>query len=550
MVAILETPYQIPLIHVVESDDLYLAEQADVLWFTTLRDLDWRVFVDVAAQYYEALWAFNQAQRSAREERERGAAPANPETREQADRRLLFARPTMDETAAVLHVVPAVKREYTHVNPATLRPGRVPFRLAGRTPKCFFRMLKAFLGMALLGRSPEPEFVQQELDNNPSYARVCGFTLPDPRLGYRASDIPALRKIEQFDQIMTQSGLWDQAALAQIRTNFARGIIKVEPTLVHDTTHYEAHSAYRVVETLRGEEPPVARRSKPPNQRRKKKGARHRARKSQSKTTKRCRCADRTVCAHAWIQADEGAGTVVKQRGKMVWGHKASTMACAGQEVLLDAVAMSDAATHDSRSLLPHLARLFTRFPNLRGKITKVLDDGALDDAAIRERVLEDFAAELYASPNPRARQPIHKDLGRGLDHLTSLGVPVCSQGYPFGFVGCRHADERFLFRAPDDEEGHPVCAGCPAASDCLRPGAERRHVTVAFDRLPFLDPRRPYLSKRFHKTMARRTVIERLHKLMKFDYGDSRLTKRGNDAFQARLDKTLLAMHVVLSSG
>jgi hypothetical protein len=34
----------------------------------------------------------------------------------------------------------------------------------------------------------------------------------------------------------------------------------------------------------------------------------------------------------------------------------------------------------------------------------------------------------------------------------------------------------------------------------------------------------------------------------MKFDLGDERLTKRGNGAFQARLDKTLLAMHVLLA--
>ena len=47
---------------------------------------------------------------------------------------------------------------------------------------------------------------------------------------------------------------------------------------------------------------------------------------------------------------------------------------------------------------------------------------------------------------------------------------------------------------------------------------------------------------------MARRTSIERLHKLMKFDLGDDRLTKRGNVAFQACLDKTLLAMHVLLA--
>ncbi len=35
------------------------------------------------------------------------------------------------------------------------------------------------------------------------------------------------------------------------------------------------------------------------------------------------------------------------------------------------------------------------------------------------------------------------------------------------------------------------------------------------------------------------------LNKLMKYDYGDERLTKRGNDAFQARLDKTLLVFAV-----
>ena len=46
---------------------------------------------------------------------------------------------------------------------------------------------------------------------------------------------------------------------------------------------------------------------------------------------------------------------------------------------------------------------------------------------------------------------------------------------------------------------------------------------------------------------MARRTSIERLHKLMKVDLGDDRLTKRGNNSFQARLDKTLFAMHILI---
>ncbi len=63
--------------------------------------------------------------------------------------------------------------------------------------------------------------------------------------------------------------------------------------------------------------------------------------------------------------------------------------------------------------------------------------------------------------------------------------------------------------------------------------------MTIGFERLPWLDPEFPQVSKRFANVMARRTVIERLHKLMKYDFGDDRLrvapslsirpTKRGS---------------------
>jgi len=74
--------------------------------------------------------------------------------------------------------------------------------------------------------------------------------------------------------------------------------------------------------------------------------------------------------------------------------------------------------------------------------------------------------------------------------------------------------------------------------------------VTIGFDRLPWLDREFPQVPKRFAKVMARRTVIERLPKLMKYDFGGDRLSERGTKAFQARLDKTLLAMHLALAHG
>ena len=44
---------------------------------------------------------------------------------------------------------------------------------------------------------------------------------------------------------------------------------------------------------------------------------------------------------------------------------------------------------------------------------------------------------------------------------------------------------------------------------------------------------------------MSKRPSVERMIKRLKCDLGDDRLTKRGNSAFQAYLDKTILAYPV-----
>jgi hypothetical protein len=545
---------QIPLIHIVESDDLHLERQEDILWFSLLRDFPWQTFRPTAARYYEALWQFNVRQAQTRRERD-AAVAANPETQSEATMRLLFQRATLCEDAPILHELPASAAPQIHVNPNDLRPGTTPPRWAGMKPKCFFALLKAFVGVMTQGQPPEPEIVFAALQGNPSYARTCGFTLPEPNGQYRHSDVPSLRKLEQFDQIMATAGLWSEAAVDQVARNLKTGRIQAESAAVHDTTHYQACSGMQVVELPPAVEPsqnanatqPATQEARPRAKGRKAKKAR---KKSHPKTTKRCRCKDRQHCPHPWINADEGAGTVVKSTGKMYWAHKASTLGFPRQQVLLDAVAMSDAASHDSQSLLPHLARLFTRHPDLRGIIQRVLDDGAADDETLKAAVQEQWGVQLLVSINPRSRRPIRDVLPRGVDHITPTGTPVCQAGYPFDFLGCRHETKRFLFRAPDDAQGLPVCQDCALREGCYRGTEGARQITVPFARLPWIDPQFPQLSRRFAKVMAKRTAIERLHKLMKYDYGDERLTKRGNAAFQARLDKTLLAMHLVLAHG
>jgi len=674
MITRASAPNQLPLIHIIESDDLYLQHQPEVVWFDVLSKLGYRQFRTTAARYYEGLWRFNQQQAKQRQQRRQNAAPPNPETQEQATQRLLFNRPTLNKDAEVLYQSPSPEACETSIDPQSLRPGVTPPRFAGRVPKCFFAMLNSFVGVIHSGQPGEPEFVYEKLQENPSFARACGFTIPRPGEPPRASDIPSLRKLQQFDQIMRDNGLWEELALQQVADNLRNGVVKPEPVIIHDTTHYHAFSEMKVVELdppvvetpvveiveksssttqtpavnstetstgastesepVSSDKPkPVAvggpsvaigrikvkrvplesldeekqaeywrnreaqassdqassdqassnpasssqassvntcpgktsskekvgprqttktkrRKSKPSNSngdKPKKDKQEEKEKKSHPRTTKNCRCADREHCPHVWISADEGAGTVVKSSGRMYWAHKASTLSFANQEVLLDAVALNDAASHDSRSLLPHLSRLFDRHPDLQDIVTRVLDDGAADDSKLKEEIKTRFGIELLAPINTRRRGPIHDDLPHGIDHLTARGRPVCQAGYSFEYLGFRQSTERFIFTAPK-VEGERVCLGCALRDGCYRGEKGGRQVTIAADRVPWLDREMPQLSKRFAKAMARRTVIERIHKLMKFDFGDARLTKRGTPAFQARLDKTLLAMHIFLA--
>ncbi len=401
-------------------------------------------------------------------------------------------------------------------------------------------MLNSFLGVMIMGKPAEavhflrsPEFVHAELTNNPAFARTCGFTLPDPALGYRATDVPGRRKLEQFDQIMTKNGLWGHLAVEQVRRNLECGKLELSRIGVHDTTHHVAWSTMEVPE-VEGR----TKNGKP-------------LKKSQPKTTKSCRCAVWQGCPHPWISADEGAGTVVKAGHKMYWAHKASVFALVGEiEIPLDAVALTDAATHDSKSFLAHLERIEIRFPQVMEKLEIVLDDSALDDKWIRKETKERFGIDLRMEPNARGRKPILEGLPQGVERIRPSGTPVCNAGFPFDLLGVRKEAEHFLFRAPDDTDGVPVCTDCSQRDGCVRDTAERRHLSIPFARLPFLDPDLPHLSERFKTEMAQRTMIERINKLMKFDYGSGQLTKRGTAAYQATLDKTLFAMHVALAHG
>lgn len=519
---------QLPLIHEVHADDQHLLNTLEGEWFEILHTFPWQEYRSPAAAYYEALSAFNQAERQAAEGTEGAAA----ETKEEAKQRLLFERATMQAPdappAPILYQGVVVEGEAPKVDPLSLAPGVVPVRLVGRKPKCFFGLLKSFLGTTLMGYAAEPEEVHRLLTTNPSFARVCGFAAKAKTGGYSSLQVPSLRKLEQFDQVMRQAGLWDRIKVSEVKTNLQTGVIEKEKELVGDTTHYHAYSSFETL-TYEAENGKVNK-------------------KSQSKVTKGCRCEDWSGCDHPWELRDEGAGTIVKSKTKMVWGHKASVIGLPKQGIALDAVAIADAATHDGQTFFPHVEQVFETYPVLSDWIQRVLYDSACHDADLKGRFKDAFDVELKASFNPRRSKPITNDLPRGIEKITPYGVPICLAGHELDYQGIRYVQEKFIYAAPRDEEGVPVCVGCAQRAGCCnRTTRGARTITVSFDTLGHIDPQDPPMAKRFKAIMTRRPSVERMIKRLKCDLGDDRLSKRGNESFQAYLDKTMIAYHLLL---
>ena len=519
--------HQIPLIHEVHADDQTLLNTLEGEWFEILHDFPWEDYRPHAAAYYDALYEFNINESQPSVE----ARDLLPETKEQARQRLLFGRATMQEAPTqIIYEGRVVERNVAPVDPMALAPGVVPIRLAGRRPKCFFSLLKSFIGTTLMGFAAEPEQVYLLLKSNPSFARVCGFVPKEKAKvqAYNAAQVPALRKLEQFDQVMRQGGIWEQIKVSEIRTNLLTGVIKKEKELVGDTTHYHAYSGF---ETVNYED-----------------GKGHEKKKSQSKVTKPCHCEDWSTCAHAWELSDEGAGTIVKSKTKMVWGHKASVLGLPEQGIALDAVAVTDAATHDGQTFFPHVEKVFEHYPELAASTERVLYDSACDDAELKARFQDELGVELKASFNPRRAKAITKDLPRGIAKITPYGAPICLAGHELEYQGIRYDSEKFIYEAPRCDDGSSVCVSCSERAVCCNRSTQSgRTITVSFDTLAHIDPNDPPMAKRFKAIMTRRPSVERMIKRLKCDLGDDRLSKRGNESFQAYLDKTMIGYHLLI---
>ena len=524
---------QIPLFNVKFDYEESLESLTDNDWYNFLRDFNYFRYRPLAAEYYRALYTFNKSAQSKHVDAiNNDTLLQDHENKEEAQMRLLFERATMDCSKPKLFTVtPGIiveDKDLFYVDEKQLAPWIVPSYFCGRKPKCFFAQLKAFLGTIAMGRPGTAQEVNHNLVNNPVFARECGFSLPHPNGAYNHRDIPSLRSLEQFDQIMREAGLWDKLKKNEISYNINSGVIKKEKILVHDTTHYHGYSEFVTIE-YENEKGKIVK-------------------KSQCKVTKLCTCVDKQNCSHEWVLSDDGCGTVVKSNGKMYWAHKAAILSLADQGIVLDAVAVADAATHDGQTLYEHIVRLFKDYPQTQDWISHALADAAYDDEKIRTRLCEEFGIVLRSSINPKRRQSIPgENLPSGMDKLTPFGTLYCENGYEMEYKGTRLLDEKFIYSSPHTSDGKPVCLDCLFKQSCSPNSKTGRTVQIDFDLLPGIDSNDPPMAKRFKAMMKFRPSVERVISVLKKQLGDDRLTIRTNNSFQALLDKTLIVYHQLL---
>jgi len=275
MVSTSQITEQGTLLEILDNDDKILLNSPNGLWYRILHFFPWEDYVSFAVEYYNSLYDFNIKAEQNREKK-CNDVPGIIESKEEAQERLLFSRITMQSSPPedeILYNLKSKESEYNTVDPDQIAPGEVPLRSAGKKPKCFFSLFKSFLGAVLMGFPAEPDKVHLLLQTNPAFMRVCEFAPKFVNDEYCYRHVPSLRKLEQFDQIMSEYGIWEKIKIKEVTKNLKKGTIKVENKIVGDTTHYHAYSSFETVKYLdeNGNE----------------------KKKSQSKVIKRCKCTEK-----------------------------------------------------------------------------------------------------------------------------------------------------------------------------------------------------------------------------------------------------------------
>jgi hypothetical protein len=550
-----------------EPDDHVLRSRPDASFVRIVESITHATYRSEAQAYYAALFKHNKRRP---EPGRRGRPPSKEAAAERVAEAWIGTRGSGPVLFEIEALTPADQEE---PEADELQRG-----VGGRPPTDFVFLLRAFMGVATMGLPPEPAMVHTILTSNPAFARLCGFGYALAEKGRVVTDsVPSLRKLEEFDQVMAEAGIWGAISTRTVRENLESGRVELEEDLVADTTHYRACSGFSVAqvavapaeaaaqeaapppetaaaqeavappETAAAQESTAAGKAEPAGRR----APRKKVRRAVPRVAKRCGCAEKEHCTHNYVPTDEGAGVVTKGAGskKHYWAHKAAIIAFGRTQIPIDAVAVSYAGTNDGLTLVPHLARVNRLYPIVIEYAKRVLADGAYQTAANLAGVAA-LGLKLLAPINQRGTKPKPAEDLPGIKHFTPSGVPVCEASKELAFVGRRLDAHQLLWGAPREESGEIACRACPLRETCCPEAKNGRTLTTNAADFPQIDWDLPQHSKTFKRNYSLRTAVERVINILKLDLNNDRLTKRDNVNFQARLDKTLLAIHLLIASG
>lgn len=523
-----------------------LADPANEDWVSVVHAVDGHRYEVLARRYYEALYHFrSQTKRGALV----GTIEVTADTRQQAlegmlevieERKVLRKQSRGADDAPPVFVEPqAGSADETW--PASLRDTLLPplpldvvLGGPGRPPCDALCLLRAFVAAPVLGCNDNPTAVHRLLRSNPTFAHFCGFLGRDvlKQPGELTSRrLPSEAVCEEFSEVMTRYGLWHLACVEQVRENIVSGAVEVEDTMSFDTTHIVANShcanvVVAEVETEGGKKP---KHRKVP-----------RVRKSCD-----CKKENWASCDHPWTPTDQGAAIVVKGPTRIYWAHKASIAAFGNSEIPIDGRVLQYAADSDGKTLRPHIEQLKADLPESLSLLRHVLADDAYREN--RAAIAVDIkGARLSVPVHPRRVSPTLAASFAGIDRFTPIGFPVCDADFRFELRGRDLAQGRYLWAAPNDATGRPVCASCPLPYPCTT-GA-RRHIRVHRDDLPQINWDHPEHFARNRTRYNKRTGVERAIKRLKVDLHGAHLTHRDGIRVQAHLDRKLLALHLLLA--
>jgi len=509
-----------------EPDDYVIDNNPEVIYTNVLNKFDFNLFQDEEKLYYQALTDFNRKLvKKTNERKSKEKQVDKPVNKDDVYQELLFEILDKEPSKkAILFKIPSI--DLTDVDKIHHNP-----KGAGRKPKDFYALVKAFLGISYMGLKNSPDAVHSQLINNPPFARKCGFKyIIDEEKKHCQHNIPSLRKLEHFDQLMNLYGIWDKMKWKMVTQNLTDGTVEIEKDLAFDPSHVEGNSSFKVVETVN------------------EKG--NKIKKAVGKLSKRCTCLDKENCEHDWEVTDHGCAVVVKAQNKKYWAHKASFVGFPKSHVPIDAAAVSYAASNDGKTLKPQWQRLVKHLPFLTEKIERVIADGPFNTQKNKDFVRDKIGAILYAPINPKNIHLPSAETIKGIDHFTKNGVPICNAGLPLEMKGREITKQRYIWGPPiitNKNKKSEACSHCLLKKDCC-PNSQGRTLRTKASDFPQIDWDNPQHLSRWKNHYGKRTAIERMIKIIKVDYSAEYFNKRDSLNFQGHLDKTMLALHVLLS--